>query len=145
MRRALVLVMLSACVHEPSLTAAEFCGARGTVFSGTTTTNTEDSGAVFVNGTVVPVVSRGSAESVSCRVPATPKDECQIKAASLSRDRKESYDTLGRNLLLGVGWVTFIVPGLAMYIVFSGQRNDASNEANLIFEQTYADCMKTVH
>jgi len=38
--------------------------------------------------------------------------------------------------------VTFIVPGLAMYIVFSGQRNDASNEANLIFEQAYADCMK---
>lgn len=112
------------------------------VFGGITATTSEDHSVAFVNGRVIPIASSGVSQSVSCRRPETPKDDCEITAASVSRALKDDYGTAGRNLLIGVGWVAFVVPGLVLSIVFHQESETTGASADGQFVTAYVDCMQ---
>lgn len=141
MRRALVLVTIAAgCVHEPELSGTEYCGARGLVFAGTTSTTMEDRSVAFVGTRPIVVVSAGEAESLSCRRPDTQQDDCEIQAAAVSRAVKEDWSATGRNWLIVAGAVAFVIPGLVLSHFFTEEMEDVGADQRP-FAKAFAACM----
>jgi len=133
MKRTIVAVMAavvgSGCVHRPPLTPAEQCAEQGMILEGMSLSTSGGVGVATVNGTTAIARSSSYGETVACRRPATSTDHCEVASYSEAARRKGEFNTGWRNLLIGVGYVVYILPGLVLYLVFDSQSDDAGTEA----------------
>lgn len=112
----LLAILLPGCAHQIPLTYQESCASRGMVFSGIETYNGQ-AFAYGANGAWANVQATG--ESVSCSVPKTQVESCQTEYLANESAPKRAYNSNVQSLrlLTGIGYVLYIVPGVAMKYV----------------------------
>ena len=135
-----MVVALAACVRRPALTLHEQCADRGMVLAGVTMSSGGSVGVARAGGQTVVATGRRYDEEVSCRVPETRADQCVIEANALSAAHKFGFGVIGRNFLIGVGYVAFILPGFAFYLIFDSQADRTANEARKMREVALERC-----
>jgi hypothetical protein len=142
MFKAAVLVasMVAGCMSSLPLRYSEQCAATGMVVSGVSFSNGTSS-AVATDGRVLVVAHEDdSGQTLSCRPPATPIEQCHVQAAALSGPIRADYTPGGKNFFLFVGYAAFILPGVALRIVFGIQRDGVDEEADEVFAREWRKC-----
>jgi hypothetical protein len=139
----LSLVAVTACYVRPAyLAPAEKCGASLMVVEGLVASSGQAT-AVAYNNAGGAAYARGVSyeESVSCRRPATQEERCEAEAGRASALIKLDFDPRGRNVLVYLGYLAFLVPGLLLYATFDGTRDDVIGAARDAFGSALAECM----
>lgn len=90
-------------------------------------------------GTVIRERSTSTATSYQCEPPA-PEDACFIEAYRDGAATKGTYRTGGRNLLLGVGYLAWVIPGLLMHSAFEAARADEISQVDASEAQSLNAC-----
>jgi len=117
MRIVAMVLVLVGCMKDLPVRAPEQCATQGMVLEGETTKIGEDD------------------PDLHCRRAQTTADTCELNAAQKSLGARLDYSTGGRNGLIFLGYVAFIVPGILLSVIFSGERNGIAEDA----DRTYAD------
>jgi hypothetical protein len=137
---AIVATLLaSGCAHHPPLSGEETCGIQGMILEGVAL-GTGSAVATDFSGNSVAV--RSNSFGVSCRRTSTPEERCEVGAAQAAAGKKLSYDEGWRDLLLGAGYVAWILPGVILFIVFREQANTLAGEAEGEGQTALEDCLR---
>ena len=140
---ALILALTVGCVHAIPLGPVEQCAQQGMALQGVTLSSGVSTGfAAGNNGGYL--YSRGAAygQAVSCQMPTSAQQQCIIAAARRSGFMKADYEPFGRNVLIGLGYVLFIIPGIALSIVFEVGRDDYEDEALAAYNSELQRCVQ---
>jgi hypothetical protein len=81
-------------------------------------------------------------ESVSCQRPMTPAEVCEVRGALVARGIKLDYSTDWRNVLIGIGYVLYILPGVVLYFALDGG-DEVAEEATLAGIRVRDECMRS--
>lgn len=148
MRKIGLVLMVTAaagCVHAIPLAGAEQCARNGMLLEGMTMSEGSAIGIASGGGFTSVATGRSYGESVSCRRPATQFEACEIAAARASGLVKLDWDQRGRNLLIYVGYLAFILPGVIFSAIFIGQENDVRDSARDTYAETYTTCVNKLN
>jgi len=137
---ALTLAAAMGCVHSIPLAPVEQCAVQSMTLNGITMSSGTSSGIAFGNGGYA--VGRGVSygQSVSCRPAQTTVEQCVIAAAQRSAAMKYGWDPTWRNLLIGVGYLAFILPGVVLDIAFFTGRSETQDDAIDTYNQAIQLC-----
>lgn len=134
-------VVLAGCVHAIPRTPQEYCAAQGMVAEGFASSSGVATGYVPTQNGGAVVVGRLRGESVSCRRPQTPQEQCEVAIAMASGGPKiGNEDVRGRNLLIGAGYFFFLLPGIAMYFAFDSGIDGAERRSTEAGNASRAQC-----
>lgn len=141
MRTALVLVMgfSFGCVHAQRLTPDERCALQGMVLTGMSVSNSSSSDVTVGGGHTYVTSGSIDESSVQCRVPATTAERCAVDHTLKPAAMKLDYNAKIRNLLIGTGYVLFIVPGIVASIAFISGEADLEKEIADLYTATSCD------
>ena len=135
----LSLVMLTSCATHAPKTYEQRCAERGMVLRGVNASSGTTSNYNYNYG-----VTTGSysGENVSCEVPANDIQRCQVGVLRHSTDPIENYNSgvQFKNLLAGVGYITYVIPGFVAKYYYDKQRSTALSESLAIQETMYDKC-----
>lgn len=127
-----LLVGLSGCIKAPLLSAQEACAQNGLIVS--------TAGGKSVGGTVGREAGRFGGTDYGCARPRNEQDMCEIAAFAHMADEKMSFRTTLRNLLIGAGYIVYVVPGVVLYFVFDHQRNKVMRKGDRIRLSVLTSC-----
>jgi hypothetical protein len=131
----LSLAALAGCASPARYSANERCANRDMVLDGITATNTTASN-YYVGET------HAYAESVSCAVPKSEKDRCEVdlykRTATPKNEYNSSYDS--KYFLSGLGYWVAIVPGVVLKVVYDGQLSDAEKKSAAVYSEHAQSC-----
>lgn len=133
--------LLAACVHPIPLTSAETCAIRGMALGGVNVSSGGASGGAYVNGRWIYAGASYGGETAICVQPQ-PGQVCEVRANLVSAERKLDFGTGWRNLVIGVGYVAFILPGLLFYVGFRQEAIDTRDGAQADGQAAYARCVR---
>lgn len=128
-RVVLVTAVLAGCVHAPALTPREQCGTQGMVVEGVAMSSGSDVTVATNLRTTAVARTNSYSETALCRRPATPEETCEARASGASAVEKLGYSPGWRNVLIGVGYVFWILPGLVLFVVFDSQYDNTITDA----------------
>jgi len=66
---------------------------------------------------------------------------CEVRAAQASGTIKASWDPSWRNLVIGLGTVALVLPGIVASIVFHVSRDNAQDEAAAAYTSSINACV----
>jgi hypothetical protein len=122
-------VLAAGCVHRPPLTSAERCATRGMVLAGLSMSSGSSVGYATTGRTQAWAVGASYDESVICRVPETEVELCEVAAFAAGASEKLGFGTFWRNTAIGLGYLTFVLPGFVLLVVFDGQQRATGRDA----------------
>ena len=114
----------------------------GMKLAGMSVTDGSASAVAVGGGTVVSVDSSSSATAYQCEMPRQ-EEICTVEAYRQAAAEKTSYHPGGRNVLIGIGYCVYIVPGLAMYWAFDSGRDGKIARANTVEADRLRSCRMT--
>jgi hypothetical protein len=141
----LVAALLVACVHRPPLSAREQCAGEGMLLAGVSSYSSSSSGVATTGGTTAWARGASYDEGVSCRRPETHEEKCEVTGAMVSRDIKLGFAERPRNVVIGAGYILFVVPGLLMYMIFSNDKSETHARAKSERAAVLARCLNGPH
>lgn len=141
MKIAIVWAALAACVHHIPLSPVEQCAQENMSVAGVSLSS--DTSFAVTTGRAGAAYTRGvsNGESVQCRPPTTTLERCEIDGGLASSQVKLDWGVLWRNAVTAAGYV-FVLPGILFSIGFSGEEDDARDEAAATFKQTTTTCLQ---
>lgn len=140
----MAVIAFAGCVHAIPLAPVQQCGMQNMVADGVGFSSGQSTGAAYGTGgwAVSGVSSYG--QSVSCRRPALPAEQCEAIAGMRSGSVRAAWDPSWRNLLIGLGTVAFIVPGIVASIAFHVGRDQTIDESATVYNEQLTGCMSHV-
>lgn len=126
------------CATAIPLSYHEHCALKGMRLAGVNSGNSygsANSGNVRVN---IDTYS----ENVSCVVPQTPVDKCEVSRYLKVVEPKIDYnESLGmKRNITGLGYCAGIVPGVVAKVLYDGQRSDARKASEKLEQETEGVC-----
>jgi len=117
------VIAMASCMSVLPIRPREQCSIQGMVLAGASMKLGDDD------------------PELNCRRPETPSENCEVLAAQKSLDARLDYSTGGRNLLLFVAYVAFIIPGVVLHIAFNAERDDIGDKVDGLFEMARQECL----
>ena len=118
-----------------------FGESQGMVLAGMSMASATSTGVASVGGYVA--VSNGAAysEAVSCVRPMSVDQQCEIEGAQWSLAKKGEFSPTGYNVLLGVGYVFYVIPGLIIYAFVHDADEYAAADAERVGQAARNSCL----
>jgi hypothetical protein len=131
----LIPAMLSGCATRIAYSPKQKCAMDEMVLQGI---QHSDSSAMAYNWQTRSVVTAsGNTESVSCRVPANDQEKAEAQAINRSLGPIHEYNSGigGKNLLVGIGYLFYIVPGVGAKLYYDKKHDEALAQSNLLLRE----------
>ena len=138
-RLLVLMIFMTGCVHKIGLSNAQVCAADDMTLAGV---GHGSSTAIATSGGVWATAA-GSSQSISCVKPSTPEEKCDVAAnrAVLGPVSEWNSGVTSKNLLLGLGYTFYVIPGVILYNVsYSDQEKQAYVDADSAYRQEMNRC-----
>ena len=139
---AVASCFISACATYAPVSYQEKCALKGMVLSGVGS----ESGSSFAVGRNGAWASgRSQSETVMCRVPETPKEQCEINSYVKAFEPKAKYnDSVSSvNPWIGVGYFIYILPGVVGKLAMDNKLDKAVNSYEESLPGYLSECNST--
>jgi len=143
---ALLLAVQVGCVHAIGVDPESVCAKDGKKLDTLTYGSGSEAGAVYINGNYVPVTNSTSSRSYTCVTPVTDQEKCKAKAADHIAHAAWDHDAkvFGRNMMLGAGYLFYLLPGAYLYYRFDSDREEVIDTAAQQYVDKLRECEKTL-
>jgi hypothetical protein len=129
---SILSLSLAGCVSAPRVTPQERCAMTGLSLGSTS--------SVSAGGTVGATTGIFGASGYQCVRPTSERERCEIEANAAAGRTKDDYGVVGKNVIIGVGYLLYIVPGVLMYFIFDGHKDSVEEDANTRRDQQLRRC-----
>lgn len=125
---------LGACVTKPPITARERCAIDGLTLA--------SSRRAAAGGSIGNAVGLFRGATHSCTRPRTAYELCEARALGAGARLKDEFSTAAKNVSLAVGWVLYVLPGLALYLIYEHGKSDVEERARRATLAEWNACRK---
>lgn len=139
MRLILLAALLCGCVHAMALDGNEQCALEGMKLTGASLAGAESVTTAYAGGTTVVAVDSTSGTTYQCAVPE-PQERCAVDAYRQGAAQKAAYDPRARNVVIGIGYCAWILPGIVAYAIMQNGRTDIATAADRAEVQALNSC-----
>lgn len=139
---AILVLAQTACIHRIGVGNHQECAQEGMILEGINvgsgTAHTRSS-----NFNTYDTVT--NSRQVQCAIPKTDADKCALDVyeRSLAPLHRFNQGVPGKNILIGVGYCLYIIPGIVGLIYFNGQKDEALDDSDQMIKTSLKSCEQT--
>lgn len=139
---ALLLVVSSGCATAIPYSHREECALKGMKLTGVTSGYSRGIATAWNWQNTVTATSSAYEESVSCEMPKTKIEKCEIARLQRIATPKIEYNSSidSKKFITGAGYVLYVIPGVVAKVVYDGKRSDAIDQSRAIASETESMC-----
>jgi hypothetical protein len=128
------------CATSAPISYQEHCANKGMMLASVTDT---DSSAAAYGSNGSTAYARGNAESVSCEVPKTEVQSCEVRRLGAVAGPKVEYNSglTGKKWVTGIGYVLYVLPGVGAKLYYDSKLDKAVAQSQKIDAETKDACV----